>query len=340
MTLSTSENSETRCTPWETPHKDVIHDCQSDYYSLFLATCSSDSTVCIRTLKSSSSSSPQQSVQQLFGHEGPVWSISWSPPGHPLFLASGGYDGFLILWVFQTDQSFKLFHKTKVSHTSVNKIAWASGYADPRIACVSSDGNVHVFHMNFEENPPQTKSTLVGRHTDASLCVSWVLREESQNKNEFPFLFSGGADGKIKLWEEKEEIWVLCREICIGKWVRDISARQNVGASQSMVAVASCDGYVRIFTLVPKKKLSANSEGSALQTFDEVQQLKMKDNPLSLSWNRHSTVLAVATSGRKIVLFRSDIGTKDEKLQETYEESISSSKWREIKAIELVPTQV
>jgi len=59
---------------------------------------------------------------------------------------------------------------------------------------------------------------------------------------------TGGMDGKLKIWEEKEENSAEFRLVCeVGvheDWVRDVSWCNNIGLNYDMIA--SCDENKRL----------------------------------------------------------------------------------------------
>lgn len=88
---------------------------QLDYYSKFLATCSSDCTIRIYSMN--------QDVPELlftikelgmdlevnFRHSGPVWKIAWSHPRYGSLLASCSYDGSVKIFKFE-DTSYSVVY--------------------------------------------------------------------------------------------------------------------------------------------------------------------------------------------------------------------------------------
>lgn len=71
----------------------MIHDCQFDYYSKKLASCSSDRTIKIFEINGEH----QHKSATLTFHEGPVWQVAWAHPKFGVLLASCSYDGSVVV---------------------------------------------------------------------------------------------------------------------------------------------------------------------------------------------------------------------------------------------------
>lgn len=127
---------------FETGHQNVIHDAQMDFYGHTLATASSDRTIKIFQVTNNS----YQHIQDLTGHTGPVWRVSWA---HPRFgskiLASCGYDRKIIVWSFSNKEQRMIptFIDDKFSQ-SVNCIQFSPGNELELIAGCA-DGSLHIY---------------------------------------------------------------------------------------------------------------------------------------------------------------------------------------------------
>jgi len=172
------------------------HDAQLDYYGKTLATCSSDRTIKLFT----PGDGGYQLVDTLRGHEGPVWQVAWAHPRFGNLLASGGYDGRIIVWkefyhqgpdgnVSSQWQRAKEFEKTHAA--SVNSVAWAPHEHGLMLACASSDGKVSV-HSCGEDGV--WHSSLFQAHGIGVNGVSWAPAHVGKK------LVTGGCDNLIKVW--------------------------------------------------------------------------------------------------------------------------------------------
>ncbi len=123
------------------------------------------------------------------GHEGEVWSVTFSPDGQ--FLASGGVDETVRLWEVNTGQNLKTWH----GHTAaVRSVAFSPGTpqdgAQPPyiLASGSYDQSVRLWDINTG----QYLGTL-GEHT------SWIRSITFSPDGQI--LASGGNDQPVRLWD-------------------------------------------------------------------------------------------------------------------------------------------
>lgn len=129
----------------DSQHEDMIHDCQFDYYSKKLATCSSDRTIKIFDV----AGDVYHNCATLSGHEGPIWQIAWAHPKFGSILASCSYDGTVIIHRESPQNSWVKAYEHEFHESSVNSIAWASHEFGLMLACASSDGRVSILdHRN------------------------------------------------------------------------------------------------------------------------------------------------------------------------------------------------
>ena len=129
----------------ESSHEDMVHDCQFDYYSKKLATCSSDRTIKIFDV----SGDIYHNSATLTGHEGPVWQVAWAHPRFGVILASCSYDGGVIVHREVSSGNWTKIYEQKFPEASVNSIAWAPHEFGLILAAASSDGKVSIIeHKN------------------------------------------------------------------------------------------------------------------------------------------------------------------------------------------------
>ncbi len=122
-----------------------MHDCQFDYYSKKLATCSSDRTIKIFDV----TGDIYHNSATLTGHEGPVWQVAWAHPRFGVILASCSYDGGVIVHREVSSGNWTKIYEQKFPDASVNSIAWAPHEFGLILAAASSDGKVSIIeHKN------------------------------------------------------------------------------------------------------------------------------------------------------------------------------------------------
>ncbi len=122
-------------------HEDMIHDCQFDYYSKKLATCSSDRSIKIFDV----TENIYHCSATLTVHDGPVWQVSWAHPRFGVIIASCSYDGKVVIQREVSAGNWSKIHEHKFPEASVNSIAWAPHEFGLILACGSSDGLVSIF---------------------------------------------------------------------------------------------------------------------------------------------------------------------------------------------------
>ena len=103
----------------DTHHHDMIHDCQFDYYSKKIATCSSDHTVKIFDVHGEL----VQNVATLTGHEGPVWEVAWAHPKFGVIIASCSYDSKVFIYKETSATVWTRIHVHEKHESSVNSIS-------------------------------------------------------------------------------------------------------------------------------------------------------------------------------------------------------------------------
>jgi protein transport protein SEC13 len=133
-------------------HEDMVHDCQFDYYSKKLATCSSDRTIKVFDV----TGDIYHCSATLTVHEGPVWQVAWAHPKFGTLLASCSYDGSVVIQKEgsssqsavsgnnSNNSGWSKVYEQKFSDVSVNAICWSPHEYGLLLACASSDGRVTV----------------------------------------------------------------------------------------------------------------------------------------------------------------------------------------------------
>lgn len=124
----------------DSQHEDMIHDCQFDYYSKKLASCSSDRTIKIFDV----SGDIYHNSATLTGFEGPIWQVAWAHPKFGTLLAACSYDGTVLIFREASPNNWAKAYSHKFHESSVNSIQWTSHEFGLVLACASSDGRVSV----------------------------------------------------------------------------------------------------------------------------------------------------------------------------------------------------
>ncbi|KAG5438840.1 hypothetical protein PCANB_002560 [Pneumocystis canis] len=282
----------------ETQHEDIIHDAVLDYYGRRLATCSSDKSIKIFEIEGNQ----QQLLETLKGHNGPVWKVSWAHPKFGTILASGGYDGQVIIWKETNGTWAKLMEHT--SHqASVNSISWAPHELGAILACGSSDRKVSI--LEFKDDGSWDIRSFPA-HSVGCNAVSWspstppaslIRIGKSQDLNFFKKIATGGSDNLVKIWcfSNEQNNWII-EDVLEGHtdWVKDLDWAPNIGLPKSYIASASQDKTVIIWTQEnggPWKKNYLSDK-----PFPEV--------VWRVSWSLLGNILAVSCGDNHIYLYK------------------------------------
>ncbi|KAG9153469.1 hypothetical protein Leryth_018737 [Lithospermum erythrorhizon] len=270
----------------ETGHNEAVHDVSMDYYGKRIASASSDATIKIVGVSNNSS----QPLATLSGHQGPVWQVVWAHPKFGSILASCSYDGKVIIWKEGNQNEFTQAHVFSDHKSSVNSIAFAPHELGLCLACGSSDGNISVFTSKSDGSWETTK--IDQAHPVGVTAVTWAPSTVpgalvgSGLLDPVQKLASGGCDNTVKVWKLYDGVWKLDCSPALhmhSDLVRDVAWAPNLGLPKSMIASASEDGTVVIWT-VPKE--GEQWAGKVLKDF--------KTPVWRVSWSLTGNLLAVA----------------------------------------------
>ncbi|KDO31944.1 hypothetical protein SPRG_03160 [Saprolegnia parasitica CBS 223.65] len=285
----------------DTQHDDMIHDAQLDYYGKRLATCSSDRTIKVYDV---TADAQHTNERVLAGHEGPVWQISWAHPKFGTLLASCSYDGKVIIHKEAQHGQWSQIHTHAFHQSSVNSIAWAPYEYGLSLACASADGKVSIL----------THSAVEGWTTsyfqDSTLgvnAVSWAPYHSLglQGKR----VVTASCDNTVKVWALPDGATEWVKEDLHqslphhSDWVRDVAWAPSTGAPSNLIASASEDRNVCIWTQeeTPSGEPSKWTK-ELLHTFDA---------PVwRVSWSVTGNVLAVSTGDHKVSLWKESLDKK------------------------------
>lgn len=285
----------------ETLHEDMVHDCQFDYYSKKLATCSSDRTIKIFDV---TGDIYHCSANLNNVHDGPVWQVAWAHPKFGVILASCSYDGSVVIQREQSQANWIRLYEHKVPDASVNSIAWAPHEFGLILACAASDGKIYIIeYKNASWTNNSFKNDTIGCNS-----VSWapyhsVLSHGSKGNHIFR-LVTGSCDNMVRVWkledgtgENKWEEEPKTTATIHKDWVRDVAWAPNSAIPYSLFASCSEDRTVYIWR--QKDRTSGPWEPILLNTFEA---------PVwRLSWSVTGTVLAVSTGDHKVTLWKQSV---------------------------------
>ncbi|KAL6013411.1 hypothetical protein ACLOJK_003909 [Asimina triloba] len=278
----------------ETGHQDVVHDVSMDYHRKRIATASSDTTIKIVGVTSSS----QQLLATLSGHNGPVWQVAWAHPKFGSILASCSYDGRVIVWKENPNNpnEWAQAHAFTDDKSSVNSIAWAPHDLGLCLAAGSSDGNVSIFTARPDGSWDTARIDQL--HSVGVTSISWAPAPVGPGLLYPPVqkLVSGGCDSMLKVWKLENGISNLDSfpGLQIHKdWLRDLPWAPNPGLPKPMIASASQDGTVVIWTVA---KDGDKWEGKVMHDFK---------TPLwRVSWSLTENILVVTDGNCGVTLWK------------------------------------
>lgn len=282
----------------DTGHEDMIHDAEVDYYGLRLATCSSDNSIKIYDIKDGA----HTLLDELKGHFGPVWQISWSHPRYGNLLASCSYDRKVIIWK-DIQGKWTKYYEYANHDSSVNSVQFGPAEFGLVLACGSSDGSISILTYQTETNTWEAKK-IPNAHAIGCNAVSWAPPftpepEYEETSQEIPIvkkLVSGGCDNLVKIWREESDRWVEdCKLEVHSDWVRDVAWSPSLGLSRFTIASCSQDRRVVIWTSNNGKSWSSH----ILNVFDDV--------VWNVSWSLNGNILAVSGGDNKISLWKQSL---------------------------------
>ena len=241
-----------------------------------------------------------QSTHSRCRHEGPVWQVAWAHPQFGSVLASCSYDHKVIIWREQTAGVWTKINEYK-HNSSVNSIAWAPHELGLILASASSDSSILIVSYNEQKNAWDTK-VIQGAHQIGCNAVCWapsaisgsLLTTSTDKPTLVKKLLSGGGDNTAKVWTFDGENWVKEAELKNhSDWVRDVAWAPNIGLPYDLIATASQDQSVWIYT----------REQSSGQ-WTAVNQLKFESVVWRVSWSLTGNILAVTTADGKVTLYK------------------------------------
>ena len=230
----------------ETGHQAMIHDAQLDFYSRRLATCSSDRTIKIFAV----SDEGNQYLNDLQGHDAPVWGVQWAHPRFGNLIASCGYDGQVLVHREQAQNQWSVVYQYK-HKSSVNSAFWAPHEYGLILAAGSSDGNLSV-HFYQPDNTWSVQTFQVSKLGVNS--ISWATATSIGAKTEdgkyILRIVTGASNNTANIWKcelgktEWEKEFSLQQHT---DWVRDVAWRPSTSTKINTLATCSADGTVLIW---------------------------------------------------------------------------------------------
>ncbi|CRH02734.1 protein transport protein SEC13, putative [Plasmodium relictum] len=313
---------------FDTNHSKSINDCELDYYSKKLATCSSDNTVKIFDV---SLSKDPVCIAEIKDHSSAVWKVCWSHPKYGSLLASCSYDKSVIIYKEVSVNKYEMIYLNNEHKSSVNYIEWSPHEYGLHLGCASSDGHISIisYYMNKDTNEGYWNKNSIKAHLNGTTCLSWEKPYNSlpnnKNLNDTDFinsfkLVSGGYDNQVIIWmfdnntKEFHKIFQM-NDKPHNSAIKDVSWRPNINNSTNIIASCSEEKIVILWV-----------EDISNNRWKNGQVIKLKHKIHKISWSPNGTILAIACSDENAYLYKENMeGVWEEICNLTDDNSLSDS---------------
>ncbi|GAW83683.1 protein transport protein SEC13 [Plasmodium gonderi] len=304
---------------FDTNHLKSINDCELDYYSKKLATCSSDNTVKIFDV---SLSKEPVCIAEMRDHSSAVWKVCWSHPKYGSLLASCSYDKSIIIYKEVYMNKYDMIYINNDHKSSVNYIEWSPHEYGLHLGCACSDGQMSIISYNLTKGTNEEgywNKYSVKAHLNGTSCLSWEktynnYQSLSNNKhlNEGTSAGSGGGGDQINLfrlasggYDNQVIIWMFdnntkefhkiyqMNDKPHKSAIKDIAWKPNINNSTNIIASCSDEKIVILWV-----------EDASNNQWKNGQIIKVQHKISKISWSPNGTILAVACTDENAYLFR------------------------------------
>lgn len=307
----------------DTEHNDMIHDIQLDYYGKRLATCSADRTFRVYDIANATTQSsapvnnsnstevptPMHVLQHIVrlpdDSQAPIYRVAWAHPKFGSLLALACQDGRVYFYREELHPSGQgpTEWVQKYVHTfhslAVLSIAWAPYEYGLCLASASADGQVS-FLTRMREGWVTTSSFLNSEDGVGCTSVSWApYNSLSSQGPQGPLqrVVTGSCNHSVQIWQlhAAENQWARANESLFSHqdWVRDVAWAPNVGIPANMIASASDDHTVCVWS---QDESEGEWKRQVMHTFDA---------PVyRVSWSLTATVLSVAGADDQVTFWK------------------------------------
>lgn len=266
----------------------------SDFYGKRLVTCSSDQHIKVfekteRPLAADGGETDlASSTADGIVHDGFHWELSdswkahdstivkvvWASPEFGQVIASCSYDASVRIWEEDPREAYtsgkRWKRKATISefHGALYDIAFAPSHVGLKLASIDSEGMFHV-HEAMDPNNLQYWTSLM---PDESL----VTKQASKNRQSaFALSWCPSMFFKEYVAVSAQDSAYIYHKSDLGKYhrvaefpsckglIRDIAWAPSMGRQFQLIAVASVDGYIRIFKVTKQPTIDASGNNSA-----------------------------------------------------------------------------
>ncbi|CAA9991096.1 protein transport protein SEC13, putative [Plasmodium knowlesi strain H] len=308
---------------FDSNHQKAINDCELDYYSKKLATCSSDNTVKIFDV---SLSKEPVCVAEMRDHSSAVWKVCWSHPKYGNLLASCSYDKSVIIYKEVQMNKYNIIYVNTEHNSSVNYIEWSPHEYGLHLGCACSDGQISIISYDLvkgSNEEGQWNKYSVKAHLNGTACISWEKTHKNKHMNEgttgasavaavsaaagaggggdHPNTFqlaSGGFDNQVIIWmfdnstKEFHKVYQM-KDKPHNSSIKDIAWRPNLNNSTNIIASCSDENIVILWVEDISNKQWRN--GQVIQVQDKISKV---------CWSPNGTILAIACTNENAYLYR------------------------------------
>lgn len=278
---------------YETDHKRPVLSSDIDYYGRYLCTGSADGVIRIVDTHDPD----QRPAVEIRSHVGPVRRATFSHPKFG-FLASCGSDGKLFVHRPAADRGdgdrWEVVYAYDGRGSPLTSVDWAPHKTGATIACSGADGAVSV-HTLDRRSGEWSVVRVPNAHPNGVNCVGWSSRLVDGH----PLLVSGGNDGKIKIWRQRNCTWTAVHETdAQSSAVVDVSWCPTPGFHEHVIAGCASDGTVVVW----------ESDDLVYWTRTAIDPgEKQKRN---VSWSRSGNILSVTMSSYVVKFWKQVDGQK------------------------------
>ncbi|CAD2105318.1 protein transport protein SEC13, putative [Plasmodium vinckei lentum] len=295
---------------FDSNHTKSINDCELDYYSKKLATCSNDNTVKIFDV---SLAREPICIAEIRDHTSAVWKVCWSHPKYGSLLASCSYDKSVIIYKEVSINKYDMIYVNNEHKSSVNYIEWSPSEYGLHLGCACLDGHLSIISYNFNKGPNEGgwHKHSVRAHLNGVSCLSWEkpfnLISENKNINDTNDaitsfkLVSGGYDNQVIIWmfdnntKEFHKIFQM-NDKPHNSLIKDVAWRPNLNDSTNMIASCSEEKIVILWI-----------EDTSNNRWKNGQIIKLEHKVHKISWSPNGTILAIACSNENSYLYKENM---------------------------------
>ncbi|SBS88674.1 protein transport protein SEC13, putative [Plasmodium ovale] len=307
---------------FDTLHGKPVNDCELDYYSRKLATCSSDNTVKIFDV---SFSREPVCIAEFRDHSSAVWKVSWSHPKYGSLLATCSYDKSIIIYKEVSINKYDIIYINNEHKSSVNYVEWSPHEYGLHLGCASSDGCISIISYNLHKgiNDIYWNKYTVKGHLNGVSSISWEKQynsilhnkhindntnsnnnnnnNDNNDNNVTSFkIVSGGYDNQVIIWifdnitKEFHKHYQMCDKPHNAS-IKDVAWRPNINSGLNLIASCSDDKIILWVEDVSNNK------------WKNAQIIKLENTIHKISWSPNGTILAVACANDNAYLFKESI---------------------------------